>query len=159
MECDGKICSLLDNRFNRILHFFILMTYSQFTRTQDRSCSNFIEFTYHYVLLVHFRHCLSYRKFYFISTLSARRYTHPSSCCPSFSELIVNLNLKFKSQFRGVSVFGHCRLDMITVLFPRVLRNTDVEAFPLFFGDCTPSFNPNLDEIHCAGHRILGLSS
>ncbi len=57
---------------------------------------------------MHFRDCRAYLKFCFICTLNAQNYAHLSSCFLLFFELNVNLNLKFKSQFRKVSVNNGC---------------------------------------------------
>ncbi len=51
-----------------------------------------------------FPHCRAYLKFYFICTLNAQKYAHLLSCFLLFFELNVNVNLKFKSKFRKVSV-------------------------------------------------------
>ncbi len=94
-----------DNSFNRYLRFFVVMTYFSVHTNADRSWSNFtyisVSLNFHQCT---FRHCRAYLKFYFICTLNAQKYAHLSSGSLLFLKLYVNLNLKFKSQFRKVSV-------------------------------------------------------
>ncbi len=69
---------------------------------------------------MHFPHCRAYLKFYFIFTLNAQKYVHLLSCFLLFFELNVNLNLKFKSQFRKVSVVSRLSNEELTIFLREV---------------------------------------
>ncbi len=91
--------------------FFVVVTYSRLARTQIGPVPIlFIS------RIMKFHQCTSViveliLNFTLYCTLNAQNYAHLSSCFQLFFELNVNLNLKFKSQFRKVSVPHQCVAD------------------------------------------------